>query len=124
MKQYKTVAQRAGVVLFLAAACGSAEAQTVWKSATDGLWSDASAWTAGVPNFNAALITNTAAAYTVGVGTGVSGTFSDLTLANAGVNTTRLEVAGGTLVGSHWELKTTATGLWLRRESGTAILIN
>lgn len=87
------------VVSFLA--CGSADAQTVWKSAADGLWSDASAWTAGVPNFNAALITNTAAAYTVDIGSGVSGTFSDLTLANAGANTTRLEVAGGTLVGSN-----------------------
>jgi hypothetical protein len=24
----------------------------------------------------------------------------------------------------NWELRTTATGLWLRRETGTAILVN
>lgn len=90
--------------------CGSAHAQTVWSNATDGAWSDASAWTAGVPNFNAALITNTAAAYTVSVGEGVTGAFSDLTLANSGVNTSRLAVAGGALVGSNGVISVNAGG--------------
>jgi len=56
-----------GVIVTLMLACGSARAQTVWSHATDGAWSDAAAWTAGVPDFNAVLITNAAAAYTVSV---------------------------------------------------------
>ena len=89
------------IILGLAAFGGSASGQTVWMSAADGAWSNALAWTAGVPNFNQAFITNTAGAYTVSVGTDVAGTFSDLTLANAGVNTARLEIAGGSLLGSN-----------------------
>jgi len=119
MKQCKTLTRRAGVFLFLAAACGSAEGQTVWKSATDGLWSDAAAWTAGVPNNNAVYVTNTAAAYTVSVGAGASGAFSDLTLANAGVNTTRLEVAGGTLVGSNGVVSVNAGGALVLKTGAT-----
>lgn len=118
MKYSRMNAATVGLVVSLLA-CGSAKAQTVWKSATDGLWSDASAWTAGVPAFNAALITNTAAAYTVGVGTGVSGTFSDLTLANAGVNTTRLEIAGGTLVGSNGVVSVNTGGALLLKAGAT-----
>ncbi len=118
MKNSRMNAAAVGLVVsFLA--CGSANAQTVWSNAVDGAWSDAAAWTAGVPAFNAALLTNTAAAYTVGVGTGVSGTFSDLTLANAGINTTRLDVAGGTLVGSNGVLSVNAGGALLLR-SGAA----
>lgn len=67
----------------------------------NGAWSNAVAWTAGVPDFNQAFITNAAGSYTVSAGTDVAGTFSDLTLANAGVNTTRLEIAGGALLGSN-----------------------
>lgn len=80
---------------------GSAFAQTVWKSASDGAWSDDSAWSAGVPNLNAAFITNAAASYTVSVGAGVVGAVTDLTLSNAVANTTAVAIAGGTLLGSN-----------------------
>jgi len=85
----------------LAAIGGSASGQTVWIGAVDGAWSNTVAWTAGVPDFSQAFITNTAGSYTVSVGTDVSGTFSDLTLANTGVNTARLEITGGALLGSN-----------------------
>lgn len=119
MKQMQMVARRVGVVLFLAAACGSAEGQTVWKSATDGAWSDASAWTAGVPDYNAVYITNTAASYTVGIGAGVTGTFSDLTLANAAANTTAVEVAEGALCGSNGVVKVNAGSRLVLKPGGT-----
>jgi len=40
----------------LAAACGSASAQSTWINPVDGNWSDASKWSAGVPNGIAAII--------------------------------------------------------------------
>ncbi len=108
-----------GVIVTLMLACGSARAQTVWSHATDGAWSDAAAWTAGVPDFNAVLITNAAAAYTVSVGSGVAGSFSDLSVANAGVNTSRLEIAGGSLLGSNGVISVNAGGEVVLKSGGT-----
>lgn len=108
-----------GLVLGLLTVAGAACGQTVWNSASDGAWSNAVAWTAGVPAFNAAFITNTAGAYTVSVGTDTAGTFSDLTLANAGVNTTRVEIAGGSLLGSNGVLNIKAGSELVLKTGGT-----
>ncbi len=111
---------RAGAMAFgLSAFSGAASGQTVWTGAADGAWSNTVAWTAGVPDFNPAFITNTAGAYTVSADTNVAGTFSDLTLANAGVNTTRLEIAGGSLLGSNGVVNIKAGSALVLKAGGT-----
>ena len=107
-----------GVIVVVVAVCGSSRAQTVWSNATDGVWSDSSAWTAGVPDFNAVFITNSAAAYTVSLESGADGTFTDLTLANAGSFTSRLALAGGSLLGSNGVLNVNAGGELLLQSGG------
>lgn len=92
--------------------------QTIWKSATDGLWTDETAWTAGLPDFNAVFITNSAASYTVGLNSGAVGTFSDLTLSNAVANTTAVEIAG-TLSGSNGVIKVNAGARLVLKDGGT-----
>ncbi|MDA3924387.1 MAG: hypothetical protein PF904_06800 [Kiritimatiellae bacterium] len=90
----KTALNSVFVCVALALLAVSAKSQTtVWNSATDGLWSNPAAWTAGVPDYNHVFITNTVGPYTVSMDTDDIGTFSDLTLDNAGANTTRLEIA-------------------------------
>jgi hypothetical protein len=80
-------------VTFIAGVRFVAEAQTVWVSAEDGVWSDAAAWTAGVPDANAAFLTNQTASYKVTVEEPPATHYGNLTLANAAGNTTRLDVA-------------------------------
>ncbi len=70
----------------------AADAQTAWKSPADGLWTNAAAWTAGVPEGNAALLTNTAASYAVTVDATPATPFGNLIVSNATENTTRLNV--------------------------------
>lgn len=72
--------------------CVSAFAQTAWKSSTDGAWTNGAAWSAGVPNANAAYLTNNAASYTVTVDATPDTPFSYLTVTNAAGNTTRLAI--------------------------------
>jgi len=37
----------------------------------------------------------------------------------------RLQARGGTVTGTRkWELRATATGIWLRRDTGTLIMVN
>jgi hypothetical protein len=79
-------------VLAIAGACATADAQTAWLNAADGLWNDGAAWSAGVPNGNAALLTNSAAAYTVTVDTTPAAPFGALTVTTAAGLTTRLSV--------------------------------
>jgi len=119
MEQPGTKVLLGGVIVALMIACGPTHAQTIWSHATDGAWSDAAAWTAGVPDFNSVLITNTAAAYTVRVDSGVAGSFSDLSIANAGVNTSRLEIAGGSLLGSNGVISVNAGGEVVLKSGGT-----
>jgi len=117
---FRTGFWRIGTLAFgLVTFGGSASGQTVWMGAADGAWSNAVAWTAGVPNFNPAFITNTAGSYAVSVGTDVAGTFSDLTLANAGINTTRLEIAGGSLLGSNGVVNIKAGSALVLKAGGT-----
>lgn len=70
----------------------AANAQTVWNDASDGAWSNALMWTEGVPDQNAAVLTNTTGSYTVTADTEPTAPFGNLTLANAEGNTTRLNV--------------------------------
>ena len=72
--------------------CGSVSGQTVWKSAVDGLWTNAAAWTEGVPNGNAAALTNSAGSYAVTVDTTPATPYGALIISNALGNTTRLNV--------------------------------
>lgn len=82
----------------------AAEAQTVWESAEDGVWSDAEAWSAGVPDANAAFLTNNSASYTVTVDAQPATPYGNLTLANAAGNTTRLDVAAAGFVSTNGAL--------------------
>ena len=70
--------------------CASVFGQTVWTSATDGLWTNGAAWSAGVPNANTAYLTNSAASYTVTVDATPGTPFGNLTVNTAAGNTTRL----------------------------------
>ena len=118
-KEMKTTVNSVFVCVTLALLVASAKSQTVWNSATDGLWSNSAAWTAGVPDFNNVFITNTVGSYTVSMATGVDGSFSDLTLANAGANTTRLEIADSTLSGSNGVVTVNDGSELVLRPSGT-----
>ena len=80
------------IELFGKSVC-TAATQTVWKSPVDGLWADDTAWTAGVPDSNAALLTNTAASYTVTVASTPTTPYGNLVLSNVVGNTTILTVA-------------------------------
>ena len=66
--------------------------QTVWKSPVDGSWSNDTAWTAGVPDGNAALLTNTAASYTDTVGSTPTTPYGNLSLSTGVGYTTILSV--------------------------------
>jgi len=87
---------RGGVAMMAVAAaaglCLSAAAQTAWNSASDGSWTNAAAWTAGVPNANAAFLTNNAASYVVTVDATPATPYGNLTINNVAGNTTRLNV--------------------------------
>jgi len=107
------------LTLGLVLAAGPSSGQTVWNSASDGAWSNGVSWTAGVPDFNPAFITNTAGTYAVSIGPDVSATFSDLTLANAGANTTTVEIAEGALIGSNGVLRVNAGSRLLLKTGGT-----
>lgn len=80
------------VVVSAVFGCASAFAQTTWKSATDGAWTNGAAWSAGVPNANAAYLTNSAASYTVTVDADPGSAFGNLTVSTAAGNTTRLSI--------------------------------
>ncbi len=87
------------VALFLGM-FSNALAQTTWSSATDGLWTNAAAWSAGVPDANAAYLTNTAASYEVTVDA-ASAPFGSLTVSTAAGLTTRLNVNAPDFVSSN-----------------------
>ena len=70
----------------------SANAQTVWLHASDGFWSDSAAWTDGVPDGNAANLTNTSASYAVTVDTPPATPYGDLSVSNGIGQTTRLNI--------------------------------
>lgn len=68
----KTKKNGYGLAVLVAATFGllsNVQAQTlsVWTNAVNGNWSDAGAWSAGVPNGNTAYLTNSSASYTVTV---------------------------------------------------------
>ena len=90
VRRAASAAMMAGVTA--AGLCLSAAAQTAWNSASDGVWTNAEAWTAGVPDANAAFLTNNAASYVVTVDATPATPYGNLTLANAAGNTTRLNV--------------------------------
>ena len=87
------------VALFLGM-FSNALAQTTWSGATDGLWTNAAAWSAGVPDANAAYLTNTAASYEVTVDA-ASAPFGSLTVSTAAGLTTRLNVNAPDFVSSN-----------------------
>ena len=80
------------VAIMLALAACAAQAQTVWTNAVNGLWSDATMWSAGVPNANAANLTAGNGAYTVTVDAPLANPAGALTITNNAVNTTRLDI--------------------------------
>ncbi len=67
-------------------------AQTAWNSASDGAWTNAGAWTAGVPDANAAFLTNNTASYAVTVDATPATPYGNLTVTTAAGRTTRLNV--------------------------------
>jgi T5SS/PEP-CTERM-associated repeat protein len=64
---------------------------SVWTNAVNGNWSDAGAWSAGVPNGNMAYLTNSSASYAVTVDA-TPAPFGSLTISTAAGLTTRLNV--------------------------------
>jgi len=80
------------VAVFVFVSATFSEAQTVWNSASDGTWSNAPMWSAGVPDQNAVFLTNTVGSYTVTVDTEPAAPFGNLAVVNAAGNTTRLNV--------------------------------
>lgn len=73
--------------------CANLHAQTVsvWTQAVNGNWSDAGAWSAGVPNASAAYLTNNSASYVVTVDA-TPAPFGSLTVSTVAGLTTRLNV--------------------------------
>ena len=73
--------------------CANLHAQTVsvWTQAVNGNWNDAGAWSAGVPNANAAYLTNNSASYAVTVDA-TPAPFGSLTISTVAGRTTRLNV--------------------------------
>lgn len=70
----------------------TALAQTTWNSASDGVWTNAAAWTAGVPNENTANLISNTASYTVTVDATPATFYGNLNITNAAGRTTRLNV--------------------------------
>jgi hypothetical protein len=73
-------------------------ADTSWKTATSGSWITAGNWNSGVPNANAAFLTNASASYTVTFDGGAGNSITNVTLSNPSIaNTTTLNVNSGVL---------------------------
>ena len=92
----KTKKNGYGLAVLVAATFGllsNVQAQTlsVWTNAVNGNWSDAGAWSAGVPNGNTAYLTNSSASYTVTVDA-TPAPFGSLLVSTAAGLTTRLNV--------------------------------
>jgi hypothetical protein len=68
-----------------------AQTLSVWTNAVNGNWSDAGAWSAGVPNGNMAYLTNSSASYAVTV-EATPAPFGSLVVSTAAGLTTRLNV--------------------------------
>jgi hypothetical protein len=66
--------------------------QTAWTNAVNGVWSDATKWSNGVPNYNAALLRAGSGSYTVTVDGVLSTLPTALTITNNHGNTTRLDI--------------------------------
>ena len=80
------------------AVCGAYAQDTAWNTAANGSWTNAANWNNGVPNANAAFLTNTTASYTVTFDGGAGNSITNVVINNASVgNTTTLSVNYGTL---------------------------
>jgi hypothetical protein len=100
--------------LIFGAACGAYAQDTAWNTAANGSWTNAANWNNGVPNANAAFLTNASASYAVTFDGGAGNSITNVVINNVGLgNTTTLSVnsgllnitgsqgAGGTDVGSN-----------------------
>jgi hypothetical protein len=90
-RQPRTIYAGMGIVMLVGVAA-SASAQTTWTSASDGAWTNAVAWTAGVPDANTAYLTNSATSYTVTVDA-TPAPFGSLAVSTVAGRTTRLDVS-------------------------------
>jgi fibronectin-binding autotransporter adhesin len=84
------------LLMALVALGGTASAQAVWNSATDGNWGTPGNWSTGIvpgaSNTTAAQLTNTGGSYAVTYDTPITSVLSSLTITNTGGNTTTLNV--------------------------------
>jgi len=80
-----------GIAFFLGF-ISSSLAQTFWDNPVDGVWSNSAAWSAGVPDANAAYLNDSTGSYTVTVDATPDMPFGNLTVVNAAGNTTRLNI--------------------------------
>ena len=84
----------------------AAHAQATWTSATSGTWGTAANWSTGivpgVSNTTAAVLTNTAASYTVTYDTAMTGTLAGFVLKNTvgGTTTLNINAPGFAIAGS------------------------
>ncbi len=76
----------------------SAQADTSWKTATSGSWTNAANWNGGIPNANAAFLTNSTASFTVTYDGGTGVTITNVVVSNAGPgNSTVVNINSGSL---------------------------
>jgi hypothetical protein len=84
--------------LIFGVACGAYAQDTAWQTAASGSWTNGANWNNGVPNGNAAFLTNTAASYTATFDGGAGNSITNVVISNASVgNTTTLSVNSGVL---------------------------
>jgi fibronectin-binding autotransporter adhesin len=86
-------------VLLVLGGTGGAYAQdTAWNTGTSGSWTNAANWNNGIPNGNAAILTNASASYTVTYDGGAGNSITNLVVNNASVaNTTTIDVNSGVM---------------------------
>ncbi len=86
------------VAMVLGAVSGANAADSAWRNAVSGSWTNAANWNNGVPNANAGLLTNTTASFTVSFDGGSGLSITNVVISNASAgNSTILNINYGSL---------------------------